>query len=336
LVAMVHLLRWLSYYDIEGADEAAWDVLWARRGCVRRLAAVADAAADDASAGRAEGEPRHDSDFQRDVDWLLEIIETVGERKAGEDGDNGDNDDEDDDARFAGTLCATVCVTREAYLATGKGSMSIGTDDYGKMMPDNKPRTREAMAEAAEGAAAEGNLDEAALERLRLKYIEKLEERADRLRWSSAEIGTQGWHGASGTKSWYGVSPGAPDVMYVEYPIDDQAGFGPGDVGHDAFLKTKNFGLLAVPRDVARRLRASKDAAEAEGRVAAAAAAGSGSGAATPGSRCEHCGAGAGSSVKLRKCSKCKMAWYCGRDCQVATWRTHKQECADLQAGWTT
>lgn len=30
------------------------------------------------------------------------------------------------------------------------------------------------------------------------------------------------------------------------------------------------------------------------------------------------------------KCSRCKLAWYCSRDCQVKDWPKHKQVCAKL------
>ena len=39
---------------------------------------------------------------------------------------------------------------------------------------------------------------------------------------------------------------------------------------------------------------------------------------------CFHCGK---SGAKLRSCAQCRRAWYCGRDCQVADWKRHKQAC---------
>jgi hypothetical protein len=33
-----------------------------------------------------------------------------------------------------------------------------------------------------------------------------------------------------------------------------------------------------------------------------------------------------------RKCSKCKRAWYCGRDCQVSHWKVHKKSCKEMAA----
>lgn len=33
-----------------------------------------------------------------------------------------------------------------------------------------------------------------------------------------------------------------------------------------------------------------------------------------------------------RLCSKCKRAWYCGRDCQVSHWKEHKKSCKEMAA----
>ena len=42
--------------------------------------------------------------------------------------------------------------------------------------------------------------------------------------------------------------------------------------------------------------------------------------------RCGHCGArGPG---RLRRCARCKSAWYCDRAHQVAAWPRHKRDCA--------
>lgn len=43
--------------------------------------------------------------------------------------------------------------------------------------------------------------------------------------------------------------------------------------------------------------------------------------------RCRNCG---DASVSLRKCAKCKAAWYCGRDCQVDHFPEHKAKCRAL------
>ena len=31
--------------------------------------------------------------------------------------------------------------------------------------------------------------------------------------------------------------------------------------------------------------------------------------------------------VQLKKCSRCKKVYYCGRECQKLHWKTHKEEC---------
>ena len=35
--------------------------------------------------------------------------------------------------------------------------------------------------------------------------------------------------------------------------------------------------------------------------------------------------------VKLLKCSKCNMTYYCSKECQVAGWPAHKLQCRELQ-----
>lgn len=42
--------------------------------------------------------------------------------------------------------------------------------------------------------------------------------------------------------------------------------------------------------------------------------------------KCEECGA-----LATQRCSKCKMAWYCSRDCQLRQWKKHKQICSMFQ-----
>ncbi|CAM6014181.1 unnamed protein product [Sphagnum balticum] len=37
---------------------------------------------------------------------------------------------------------------------------------------------------------------------------------------------------------------------------------------------------------------------------------------------CAVCG-----KVAMQRCSRCKTEWYCGRDCQVSVWKTHKKAC---------
>lgn len=38
--------------------------------------------------------------------------------------------------------------------------------------------------------------------------------------------------------------------------------------------------------------------------------------------KCEECG-----DLATQRCSKCKMAWYCSRDCQLRQWKKHKPIC---------
>lgn len=41
---------------------------------------------------------------------------------------------------------------------------------------------------------------------------------------------------------------------------------------------------------------------------------------------CQSCKKG-GSAVTLSRCSRCKAAWYCSRECQTADWKEHKKSC---------
>lgn len=38
--------------------------------------------------------------------------------------------------------------------------------------------------------------------------------------------------------------------------------------------------------------------------------------------KCANCG-----DVAVHRCSKCKMEWYCSRECQLARWKDHKKMC---------
>lgn len=38
--------------------------------------------------------------------------------------------------------------------------------------------------------------------------------------------------------------------------------------------------------------------------------------------KCEECG-----DPATQRCSKCKVAWYCSRDCQLRQWKKHKAIC---------
>jgi len=43
--------------------------------------------------------------------------------------------------------------------------------------------------------------------------------------------------------------------------------------------------------------------------------------------KCSECGKPA-----TQRCSKCKQAWYCSRDCQLRHWKAHKAVCALFKA----
>ena len=38
--------------------------------------------------------------------------------------------------------------------------------------------------------------------------------------------------------------------------------------------------------------------------------------------KCEECG-----DLATQRCSKCKTAWHCSRDCQLRQWKKHKPIC---------
>jgi len=42
---------------------------------------------------------------------------------------------------------------------------------------------------------------------------------------------------------------------------------------------------------------------------------------------CANCGAIDGDSELFKKCARCKVTFYCGRECQTAHWSTHKVGC---------
>lgn len=42
--------------------------------------------------------------------------------------------------------------------------------------------------------------------------------------------------------------------------------------------------------------------------------------------KCSGCGV-SGRGQKLMACKGCEKAWYCGRECQLADWKSHKIEC---------
>ena len=39
--------------------------------------------------------------------------------------------------------------------------------------------------------------------------------------------------------------------------------------------------------------------------------------------KCADCG-----QLATQRCSKCRQAWYCSRDCQLRQWKGHKSICA--------
>lgn len=46
---------------------------------------------------------------------------------------------------------------------------------------------------------------------------------------------------------------------------------------------------------------------------------------------CDHCGKPPPESVKLKKCSRCKIAWFCDASCSAAAWAAgHKDNCAPV------
>ena len=46
-----------------------------------------------------------------------------------------------------------------------------------------------------------------------------------------------------------------------------------------------------------------------------------------PARKCDHCGT---PLTQVKKCSRCKHAFYCSRDCQVYNWNFHKKDCARI------
>ena len=38
--------------------------------------------------------------------------------------------------------------------------------------------------------------------------------------------------------------------------------------------------------------------------------------------KCANCG-----KMATKRCSKCKLEWYCSRNCQLMSWKTHKKLC---------
>ena len=45
---------------------------------------------------------------------------------------------------------------------------------------------------------------------------------------------------------------------------------------------------------------------------------------------CAKCGAKEAAMAQFKKCTMCKVTFYCGRECQKAHWKVHKKTCASL------
>lgn len=52
----------------------------------------------------------------------------------------------------------------------------------------------------------------------------------------------------------------------------------------------------------------------------------------TTGLTCDDCGKPDSPWIPLKKCAKCKRAFYCDRECQKKGWKAHKKVCASLAA----
>lgn len=50
---------------------------------------------------------------------------------------------------------------------------------------------------------------------------------------------------------------------------------------------------------------------------------------------CDFCRRPAPEDSKMKRCSRCKISWYCSSDCQKAAWKDHKANCFDV-GGTTT
>lgn len=52
--------------------------------------------------------------------------------------------------------------------------------------------------------------------------------------------------------------------------------------------------------------------------------------------RCSYCDIEETDSVTLSKCNRCKVQFYCSRDCQVKDWPRHKKQCFDASVKYPT
>lgn len=39
-------------------------------------------------------------------------------------------------------------------------------------------------------------------------------------------------------------------------------------------------------------------------------------------------------ALKLKRCSACQLAWYCGKECQKRDWKAHRKEQCGARNGW--
>jgi hypothetical protein len=46
--------------------------------------------------------------------------------------------------------------------------------------------------------------------------------------------------------------------------------------------------------------------------------------------RCANCEKGEPDGIQMSKCSRCKVVYYCNRDCQMADWKMHKKRCVHV------
>ena len=51
---------------------------------------------------------------------------------------------------------------------------------------------------------------------------------------------------------------------------------------------------------------------------------------------CDNCGQQEETAGSFQKCSRCKVAFYCGRSCQVADWPAHKRACRSVSRSSTS
>ncbi|GFH60312.1 hypothetical protein CTEN210_16788 [Chaetoceros tenuissimus] len=52
--------------------------------------------------------------------------------------------------------------------------------------------------------------------------------------------------------------------------------------------------------------------------------------------RCSYCDLKENDTVTLSRCTRCKVQFYCSRDCQVKDWPRHKKQCFDASVKYPT